>query len=340
MINLTKQIEALGTLLKKNHLKLTCAESCTGGGLASLLTHISGSSAWFERGFVTYSNKAKHEMLGVSEKTLQTKGAVSEATVCEMAEGAIQHSDAHLSVSISGIAGPTGGTPTKPVGTVWIGIAGLGQPTAAFHYQFDGNRDTVRDKAMHEALKHLSERANAYHTPPTNSPRYFFALWPDEATKNQLSEHQHTLSAHGDGTPSRPKNLHLTLAYLGPLHEQTLKTLSRFSCSLAPFELSLNELRHCSKSQIAYAAPKSNTSLTALHACLTKHLLTQGIKPERRVFAPHVTLTRNHQHAFHATSINPIHWFVHDVCLARAIPGKNPSDYEIIERTPLTLKTC
>ncbi|MDE2311380.1 MAG: nicotinamide-nucleotide amidohydrolase family protein, partial [Betaproteobacteria bacterium] len=110
----------VGGLLKAQGLMLATAESCTGGGVAQAITDVAGSSAWFERGFIAYSNQAKQQMLGVSEATLNQHGAVSEATVREMAAGALQRSGAHVALAVSGIAGPDGGTPDKPVGTVWF----------------------------------------------------------------------------------------------------------------------------------------------------------------------------------------------------------------------------
>src|SRR5476651_1245601 len=113
----------IGSELKAQGLWITCAESCTGGLVAKAITDIAGSSAWFDRGFVTYSNAAKHQLLGVAEVTLHEFGAVSEESVREMAQGALHAAGANLALSISGIAGPDGGTEAKPVGTVWFGFA-------------------------------------------------------------------------------------------------------------------------------------------------------------------------------------------------------------------------
>jgi nicotinamide-nucleotide amidase len=145
----------LSLQLKNQQLKLAVAESCTGGSLAAILTSLSGSSAWFDCGFVTYSNQAKQQMLGVSESILNSDGAVSEATACAMASGALKYSHADFSVAITGIAGPTGGTDTKPVGTVWIAWAESKQPVIATCYTFSGNRDAVRKAAVIEALQGL-----------------------------------------------------------------------------------------------------------------------------------------------------------------------------------------
>lgn len=149
---------AVGTALARRHATITTAESCTGGWLAKVLTDIAGSSAWFERGFVTYSNQAKHEMIGVQDTTLQTHGAVSEAVVLEMASGAQQAAGAQFSVAVSGIAGPDGGSVEKPVGTVWFGFAAPGGKHLARHCQFAGGRESVRRQAVQFALETLLEQ--------------------------------------------------------------------------------------------------------------------------------------------------------------------------------------
>lgn len=116
--------EKLGKVLVKNNLRCAVAESCTGGGLAAAITDVAGSSQWFDRGFVTYTNGAKEELLAVPTHVLVSEGAVSESTVRAMAEGVIVHSEAQISAAISGIAGPGGGSMEKPVGTVWIAWGG------------------------------------------------------------------------------------------------------------------------------------------------------------------------------------------------------------------------
>lgn len=145
----------LGKRLTKKAWKLVTAESCTGGGLAYAITEISGSSDWFERGFVTYSNISKHELLGVKNTTLQAFGAVSEQTAREMAEGALQHSEAQICLAITGIAGPLGGTLEKPVGTVWFGWASIEMETGALRKVFAGNRQEVREQSIRFALEKL-----------------------------------------------------------------------------------------------------------------------------------------------------------------------------------------
>lgn len=148
------------TLLSRGWL-LAAAESCTGGGIAVALTDISGSSQWFERGFVTYSNQAKQDMLGVRSETLTKYGAVSEAVVTEMVTGALTHSNAQVTVAVSGIAGPAGGTPDKPVGTVCLAwqMEG-GMPVVRTEY-FSGNRAVVRSKTVKHALQGVLELCDA-----------------------------------------------------------------------------------------------------------------------------------------------------------------------------------
>lgn len=150
---LTRIAQNLGTALKKHGVMLVTAESCTGGHVAQVMTSIPGSSEWFERGFVTYTNLAKHEMLGVPAATLETHGAVSEQTVRAMAEGALKHSHAQVSLAVSGVAGPSGGTPEKPVGTVCLAWAGKGRETQSRTEHFTGDRDAVRRAAVQSALQ-------------------------------------------------------------------------------------------------------------------------------------------------------------------------------------------
>lgn len=147
----------LGELLKLHGLMLATAESCTGGGVAQAITHVAGSSAWFERGFVTYSNLSKQQMLGVPEATLKLHGAVSEATVREMVAGALRHSTADVALAVSGIAGPGGGTPEKPVGTVWFAWGLREGATLARRHYLAGDRAAVRSQSVQIALQGVIE---------------------------------------------------------------------------------------------------------------------------------------------------------------------------------------
>lgn len=134
---------------------LAVVESCTGGGLGSTLTALPGASAWFEGGFITYSNKAKMKHVYVRESTLQESGAVSEDCVKEMANGAMISMDTDCAISISGVAGPDGGSPEKPVGTVWVGVAVRFKSIEAHEFHFQGDREAIRQQSIVEALKLL-----------------------------------------------------------------------------------------------------------------------------------------------------------------------------------------
>lgn len=150
-------ILALGEKLKRRGWHVSCAESCTGGGVAYAFTRVAGSSDWFCQSWVTYSNDAKQRALGVKSATLNAYGAVSEQTVGEMAEGVHRHSGAQVAVSVSGVAGPGGGSSEKPVGTVWFGFLIDGNQEA-FHMQFDGDRQAVREQAIGFVIAHLNNR--------------------------------------------------------------------------------------------------------------------------------------------------------------------------------------
>jgi nicotinamide-nucleotide amidase len=142
----------LADLLLQNKLYLATAESCTGGMIAAACTDLAGSSTWFERGFVTYSNAAKTELLGVDAALIETHGAVSEPVARAMAFGAIRHSAAQVSIAVTGIAGPTGGSADKPVGTVWFGFCVQGSLHSEM-MRFDGDRAAVRQQTVLHALQ-------------------------------------------------------------------------------------------------------------------------------------------------------------------------------------------
>ena len=143
----------VGTALKAHGMMLATAESCTGGAVAMAITDVAGSSAWFERGFITYANEAKQEMLGVAQETMICHGAVSEAVVREMVAGALHRSHAQVALAVSGIAGPAGGTPEKPVGTVWFAWGSKGGQCLAQRHQLTGNRAEIRAQSVRIALQ-------------------------------------------------------------------------------------------------------------------------------------------------------------------------------------------
>ncbi|MDJ0807429.1 MAG: CinA family protein [Gammaproteobacteria bacterium] len=157
MDRLERLAQEVGVCLTERAFRLAVAESCTGGWVAMVLTGVAGSSQWFDRGFVTYSNQAKQQMLGVQASTLETYGAVSEQTVAAMTRGALAVSDVDISLSISGIAGPGGGTPEKPVGTVCFAWQFRQQPAVTAWRWFPGDRRAVRRQAAEHALETLLE---------------------------------------------------------------------------------------------------------------------------------------------------------------------------------------
>lgn len=147
----------VGAKLRAKGMMLAAAESCTGGWVAQAVTAIGGSSEWFERGFVTYSDAAKQEMLGVSASTLAAHGAVSEDTAREMAAGALAHSRAQVAVAITGIAGPTGGSAEKPLGTVCFAWAINSGAVSTATHRFNGDRESVRRQSVIAALQGVLE---------------------------------------------------------------------------------------------------------------------------------------------------------------------------------------
>ena len=166
----TATVPALADALRARRWKIATAESCTGGLIAAACTDIAGSSDWFERGWVTYSNAAKTEELGVPAELIATHGAVSEPVALAMAQGALERSGANMSVAVTGIAGPGGAVPNKPVGTVWLAWAQAGHQPGAERFQFAGDRAAVRAQSVAAALKGLL-RAASEPLPPGSPPK-------------------------------------------------------------------------------------------------------------------------------------------------------------------------
>ena len=155
---LTKLAEEVGAALKARGLMLATAESCTGGWVGEAITAIPGSSHWYDRGFITYTNESKHEMLGVSADTLARCGAVSEAVVREMVAGTLNNSHAQVALAISGVAGPGGGSAEKPVGTVWLAWGRKDGPVTSAKYLYSGDRREIRRQAVETALRGVLDR--------------------------------------------------------------------------------------------------------------------------------------------------------------------------------------
>lgn len=157
----TDLVQRIGKQLQENKLFLVTAESCTGGQIAQILTSLSGCSKWFDRGYVTYSNKAKMEMLAIKPELIQQFGAVSQQTSEAMAMGALHTSQADVALSVTGIAGPDGGTPEKPVGLVWFAWVGKHFALKSDSQHFKGNREQIRTQASQHALEVLLELISA-----------------------------------------------------------------------------------------------------------------------------------------------------------------------------------
>ena len=153
------RVQRLADALRARGWRLAAAESCTGGLIAAACTSVAGSSDWFERGFVTYSNAAKAESLGIDPALIAAHGAVSEPVARAMAEGALAHSRADLAVAVTGIAGPGGGSADKPVGMVWLALARHGAATLAERLRLPGDRTAVRERTVERALDGLIEAA-------------------------------------------------------------------------------------------------------------------------------------------------------------------------------------
>ncbi|MCP4488078.1 MAG: CinA family protein [Gammaproteobacteria bacterium] len=151
-----KDTQLLAEQLSRQGQKLATAESCTGGLIAKTLTDLAGSSVWFDRGFVTYSNAAKSDMLAIPASVIAEYGAVSETVVSAMVKGVLNYSDADYAIAVTGVAGPGGGSEEKPVGTVWIGV-GSKQQVVAIKYLFPGDRDAVRRATLEMALVNLKD---------------------------------------------------------------------------------------------------------------------------------------------------------------------------------------
>ena len=166
----TDDLQALAQALRSRGWLLATAESCTGGLIAAACTSLAGSSEWFDRGFVAYSNEAKTQMLGVEAELIAQHGAVSREVACAMATGALQRSRAHLAVAVTGIAGPGGAGPGKPVGTVWLAIAVQGQAPWARLLQCTGDRAAVRGATVSEAIAQLLHCARGTEHPAASGP--------------------------------------------------------------------------------------------------------------------------------------------------------------------------
>lgn len=333
-------ISRLAALLVSQGWSCTTAESCTGGLIAASMTAVAGSSRWFERSFVTYSNEAKQEMLGVDAATITQYGAVSEPTVKAMAEGAIANSQAHLGVAVSGIAGPGGGSKQKPVGTACIAWAGGYQPTLCKTYVFKGDREAIRYQTVIKALEGLITRADksAELMKQLTEAHYFLALWPEQHLSKQLHQ-QISHYASGEAKPVCPEDMHLTLAYLGQVPQsfvdQIIDMLNGFSASAVVIRSETIKVFKKAKARWMDISPSENVAL--IHRTINDCLLALGHKPERRAFVPHITIERKSTSFQEVKLLEPIWTPLGRLCLARSYHNKvKPGPrYEIVKALKL-----
>lgn len=330
--------EQLGRMLMRRNIVCAVAESCTGGGLAAAMTEIPGSSKWFDRGFVTYSNQAKQQILRVSHHDLSANGAVSKETAIAMAHGVMKNSNAHVSVAITGIAGPTGGSDEKPVGTVWIAWAGDLLPTQCKVFHFEGDRSAVRLQAIKEALLGLIRRCDPETHPQAQhekSERYFFALCPQEKTAKSLYQAAQSIIKDGQ-ILNEEKKLHLTLAYLGRVHPDFIEHAKQVADQIHTnsFKLNISKAGAWGRGKVVWLGTKNiPAQLNKLVTQLNDQLLTIGYVPDNRTFSPHITIARNYKDQLSSKIIKPVIWAVHDFCLLKSVDqAMGPAKYEVVQR--------
>jgi 2'-5' RNA ligase len=310
--------ELAGCLVARGQM-LATAESCTGGWVAKVCTDLAGSSQWFDRGFVTYSNEAKQEMLGVSAGTLARFGAVSEQTVQEMAAGALAHSRGAWALAISGVAGPGGGTPGRLAHDAPVplrGRAGRGAPP--------GRTDRARGPAA-------TLRGDRVTTGEETSHRLFFALWPDDDTRARLAE----AARQWSDRPIAEGNLHMTLHFLGACSDSRqaccIQAAARVRCE--PFELQMDYLGGRARSRIQWlAASHPPQTLFRLVDALAGALAACDYQPEKRPFLPHVTLSRKVRKPQVKTGLPAITWGIREFVLAESLQVDGRTHYRVRER--------
>lgn len=353
--------QRVGMSLLENNRTLAAAESCTGGWICQSLTDVAGSSAWFDRGFVTYSNEAKQELLGVPESVLAEHGAVSEETVRAMAAGALRNSRADCALAVSGIAGPSGGTPSKPVGTVWFSWQRRGGPCVARRVIFAGNRRSVRQQAVAEALNGTLE---LFGLPRVELPfpgkrpglgwqtmgsmaamdkkprhRLFFALWPQESVCEEMQPTLRRLQTSLTARWVPPQNLHMTLAFLGDIETGRLpgvKAAASFVRAQA-FEMLLDRIEHWRRPQVICLSPsKLTTPLERLAAELAANLRAEGFELDDRPFRAHMTLARKAPFPPQNNRLDPpIRWPCDSFALVESRHDSGGSHYVILDRFDL-----
>ncbi len=295
--------EAVGRTLLAAHARAVTAESCTGGWIAKCLTDIPGSSRWFERGYVTYSNAAKQQGLGVRSEDLQAFGAVSAITAEQMAAGALAASAADVAVAVTGIAGPDGGTTQKPVGLVWLAAGRRDGPIRAEEHHFSGDREAIRRAAVAAALRLLlaTVQSAAIRTPAgrvaaerVRLRRVFFALWPDEQFCVRLSAAAAQLGRL-EGRRAVPEDWHVTVCFIGSVNEAELAALQSGAAAVSArgCALQFDTLEYWQRARIV-AATASQIPAAAVELAQALRALARslGLTPDDKPLRPHLTLMR------------------------------------------------
>jgi nicotinamide-nucleotide amidase len=296
--------EAVGRTLLAVHARAVTAESCTGGWIAKCLTDIPGSSRWFERGYVTYSNAAKQQALGVRTEDLQAFGAVSAHAAEQMASGALAVSDADIAVAVTGIAGPDGGTAQKPVGLVWLAVGRRDGPVRAEEHHFSGDREAIRRAAVATALRLLLATAQtaAIGTTAGRSAadrarlrRVFFALWPDEQFGARLSAVAAELLGRLEGRHALPADWHVTVCFVGSVNEAALTALQAGAAAVTARSCALqfDGLEYWQQARVV-AATASQVPAAAVELAQALRALARslGLAPDEKPLRPHLTLMR------------------------------------------------
>jgi len=255
---ITELAEQLGQELKQNGLKMVTAESCTGGGIAQALTEIPGSSVWFDRGFVTYSNSAKVQMLQVKQRTLDLFGAVSEEIAKEMVRGALVNSDAEVAVSVTGIAGPSGGSEQKPVGTVYIAWGIKGGGVSCEKAVFLGNRTEVRKQTIISALTHCLQQQNLFKN--INESLYQKSeTFLKQLLKKQLPENSHyfLFGSRAKGTASEMADIDIGILAELAIPKQIINNINEeIEESFVPYKVDLIDFKVASEAFTQQALKK------------------------------------------------------------------------------------
>ena len=329
--------ERVGQGLLAAGWRIATAESCTAGWIAKALTDVAGSSQWFECGYVTYSNAAKIRDLSVSESTLEQHGAVSEAAVREMAAGAWRISCAEVAVAVSGVAGPDGGTPEKPVGMVWFALATPPGEVICEVRRFEGDREQVRRQSVAHALS-LVQRMLVRHTP---NRRLFFALWPDAVMRGALADATLEALRSSGGRPVPVDNLHLTLVFLGEIPQRRLAELAdaahraRMWHRGVSIEMRLERLEHWPRPQVLCALPEQPPAAAGrLAQALQEQLTASGFSPDIKPFRPHVTVARKVTRASSLPMV-PVIWRFSSFALVESRTLESGPVYSVVENYSL-----